>query len=305
MPWGPAQGGQAVEIVRCVEEPDHQPIGDDGARRFGARWEETERVAGADHQGLGVVHDLEVALDEQVLHPVLADLAGLAVGHKLVGVEGNLEVEVVVDHHLHCLRFGDAADVGVDGPAGDLARGPVAIAVDPAPGAKLFEELRRHHLVVFRRHVAQRILQRDDSVVAVEVKTAIWCPTDPGFEIRGLWQLSQLDSQNGLGHLILRRSIVSPPVSVSVSVPARRPRSSPTATRSRIACLPSASARRPRHPPTLRAFGAPAGCIRGSQRHRTLFPAPPPRPPALGKPRRAEPAATFREVGVFKLLIRG
>jgi len=175
-----------MEIFRRIEEPDHQPIGDDGARRLGARGEETEGVAGADHQGLGVVHDLEVALDEQVLHPVLADLAGFTIGHQLVGVEGDIEVQVVVDHHLHGLCFGDAANVGVDGPAGDLAVGPEAVAVDPAPGAKLFEELRRHHLVVLFRHVTQRVLEGDDGVVAIEVIAAIRRPTDPGLEILGL-----------------------------------------------------------------------------------------------------------------------
>jgi hypothetical protein len=40
---------------------------------------------------------------------------------------------------------------------------------------------------------------------------------------------------------------------------ARRPRSLTAATRSRMACPPSASARRSHHPPTLRACGAPAG----------------------------------------------
>ncbi len=84
-----AQSGQAVEIFRRVEEPDHQPIGDDGARRLGARRKEPERVAGADDKSLGVIHDLEVALDELVLHPVLADLAGFSIGHELVGVEGD------------------------------------------------------------------------------------------------------------------------------------------------------------------------------------------------------------------------
>jgi len=61
-------------------------------------------------------------------------------------------------------------------------------------------------------------------------------------------------------------------------VPARRPRSATAATRSRMVRPPSASARRSRHPPTLRACGAPAGCNRarphpssciGSRRFRT------------------------------------
>jgi len=61
-------------------------------------------------------------------------------------------------------------------------------------------------------------------------------------------------------------------------VPARRPRSSPAATRWMPTSPPRASSRRRRRPPTLRAFGAPAGCIRagphpppylGSRRFRT------------------------------------
>ncbi len=43
---------------------------------------------------------------------------------------------------------------------------------------------------------------------------------------------------------------------------ARRPRSATAATRSRPMSPPRASSRRSRRPPTLRACGAPAGCIR-------------------------------------------
>ncbi len=199
-----AQRGQPVEVLRGVEHPDHEAVGDDGARRLGPRRKEPQRVARAHHQGLLVVHDLQVALDEQVLHPVLADLARLAVGHQLVGVEGDVEVEVVVDHHLHGPRLGDATDVGVDGPAGDPAGRPVAVAVDPAPGAQLLEKLRRHDLVVLLGDVAQRVLQRDDRVAAVEVAAARRRPPDPWCEDLRLGKLVQFDGQHGLAHFHLR-----------------------------------------------------------------------------------------------------
>jgi len=83
-----------------------------------------------------------------------------------------------------------------------------------------------------------------------------------------------------------------------VSVAARRRGRSPAATRSRPMSPPRASSRRRPLPPTLRACGAPAGYIRAGDAVELLFPAPTPRPPALGKPRRAGPAASFREVGV-------
>ena len=148
-----AQRGQAMEIFRRVEHTDHQAVGDDCARRLRARREETERMPGADHQGLGVIHDLQVAFDQEVLHPVLADLARLTVCDQFVGVEGYVEVEVVVDHHLHGLRLGDAADVAVDGLSRDLSGRSVAIAVYPAPGLKLFEKLGSDDFVVFGGHV--------------------------------------------------------------------------------------------------------------------------------------------------------
>ena len=60
----------------------------------------------------------EVFLDQAVLHPVLAHLAGLAVGDQLIGIEGDVEVQVVVYHHLEGLALDAGALVLVDGLAG-------------------------------------------------------------------------------------------------------------------------------------------------------------------------------------------
>ena len=157
-----------------------------------------------------MVHDLEIALDQQVLHPVLTDLARFAVGDQLVGVEGDVEIQIVVDHHLHRPRLGDAADVGVDRFAREPARRTVAVTVDPAPGSQLVEELRRHDLVVLLGHVAQSVFERDDRVVSVEVEAARRCAPDSGLERLRFGKLGQLDGENWIGHRILRVVIVTP-----------------------------------------------------------------------------------------------
>ena len=78
-------------------------------------------------QSLLVSHDLQVLLDQAVLHPVLADLAGLTVGDQLIGIQSDIEVQVVVDHHLEGLALGALALVLLDGLAVDAALGTVAV----------------------------------------------------------------------------------------------------------------------------------------------------------------------------------
>ena len=99
--------------------------------------EESQRVSGLHYKSLVLGDDLQVLLDKEVLHPVLADLAGLAIGHQFIGVEGHREVEVVVDHDLHGPALDAFALVGVDGEAVEGAFGPEAVAVDPAARAEL------------------------------------------------------------------------------------------------------------------------------------------------------------------------
>lgn len=79
---------------------------------------------------------------------------------------------------------------------------------------------------------------------------------------------------------------------MSVSAPARRPRSSTAATRSRPTSPPRASSRRSHRPPTLRAFGAPAGCILAGRCPHPLFSRPHP-PPT--RPRKATSGRARRD----------
>ena len=108
-------------------------------------------------QGLLAGEFLQVALDEPVLHPVLADLPGFAVGDELVRIQGHVEIEIVVDHDLKRLAFGAAPAVVADGLPAYRSLGPETVAVDTSPGLELFQEFRGQRGVPCRRDIAQRI----------------------------------------------------------------------------------------------------------------------------------------------------
>ena len=119
---GDAQGGGAVEgFFWSSKVPTIRPLVmmTRGARSCGL-WNRPRGWPDFDDEGLVVGEDLEVLLDQAVLHPVLADLAGLAVGGQLIGVEGDVEVEVVVDHDLDGPALDAGALVLVDGLAVEL-----------------------------------------------------------------------------------------------------------------------------------------------------------------------------------------
>ena len=193
-----AQGSQTVEVLGRVEHTDHQAIGDDRPGRLGARMEEAQWVAGADHQGLILFHDLKVALDQAILHPILADLAGLAVCHELVGIERDIEIEVIVDHHLHGPPFEGQALVSIDGSAPDTTGWAVAIAVDSPHRAKLVDELGCNNRVVLFWDVSERVPHSQNGVAAVEVTAAARCAAHTRVEGLDLRKLLELDGR-GLG----------------------------------------------------------------------------------------------------------
>ncbi len=114
-------------------------------------------MAGFDDEGRILGQLLEVFLDQAVLQPVLAGLAGLAVGDELVGIERDLEIEVVVDHDLECLAFDALALVFVDRLAVNSALRTVAVGIDAAAGHQLIHEFRGELFVQLLRNVAQRI----------------------------------------------------------------------------------------------------------------------------------------------------
>ena len=151
-------------------------------------------MAGHDDQRLLVGQLLKVLLDEAVLHPVLADLAGLTVGDELIGIQSDVEVEVVVDHDLNGAAFDALALVLVDGLAVELALGTEAIAVDAAVLLELGGELLGHLLVMVGVDVAQSVLDGERLIGLGQVGFAAGCAAIAGFHLRVLGKIVvQLD----------------------------------------------------------------------------------------------------------------
>ena len=119
-----------------------------------------------------------------VLHPVLADLAGFPVGDQFIGVEGHVNVEVVVNHHLKGPALDAVAPVGIHGAAGDPAGRPEPVTVDPPPGDQFIEKFRRQRAVPFFRDIPQGVFHREDRILAMEAEMAIGRPADMGGKFR-------------------------------------------------------------------------------------------------------------------------
>ncbi|MPM49461.1 hypothetical protein SDC9_96191 [bioreactor metagenome] len=149
-----------LPVIEVIEHADHQRVGQNNARGFRPAREQSQRMAGLEHQRLLVGQFFEVTLDEAVLQPVLAGLPGFAVGDQFVGVERDLKVQIVVDHHLERLARKALTLVLVDGLAVNTPLGTVAIGVDAAARFQLFQELRRKRFVQTLRHVPQRVFER-------------------------------------------------------------------------------------------------------------------------------------------------
>ena len=155
---GNAQSGSAVEVLLIVEGADHQAIGDDAAGGHLVAVEQAQGVTGHHDQSLLVGHDLQILLDQAILHPVLADLTGLAVGDQLIGIQSDVEVQVVVDHDLDGAALDADALVLVDGLAVQLALGTEAVAIDTAVLLQLLSKLLGHLLVMVGVDVTQSVL---------------------------------------------------------------------------------------------------------------------------------------------------
>ena len=148
-----------LPVLDVVEHADHHGVGDDDARCLGLRLEQAQRVAAFHHERLLVGHDFQVLLDEAVLHPVLADLSGLAVGHQFIGIERDVETQVVVNHYLESLAFDAVAFIFVDGFGFEVALRTETVTVDFSAGQQLVHELGGELFVQFFRDVAKCVLQ--------------------------------------------------------------------------------------------------------------------------------------------------
>ena len=183
---GHAQGGGAVEVLLVVKGAHHQAVGDDAPGRQLVAVEQAQGVAGHNHQRLLIGHDLQILLDEPVLHPVLAHLARFAVGHQLIGIQGHVEIQVVVHHHLEGPGLCAVAPILVDGLAVKRALRPEAIPVDPAVLLQLPGKLPRHLQMVVRVDIPQGVADGQRLVRRGQMRLPPGSPPDPLPE-GGIW----------------------------------------------------------------------------------------------------------------------
>ena len=199
---GYAQLHGGVPVFLVVIESHHQGVRDDDARGFGMGLEESQRMATLHDQGLVLCQFLQVHFEEAILHPVLADLARLAVGHQLVGIEGYVESQVVVYHHLESLSLDALAFVLVDGFRLEVSFRAEAVAVDAAPGAEFLKEFGCQLFVQFVGDVAQGVLQGRGSLRGIEGIATVGCPPDAFDEGRVGGQLVAKVHSHGLGNIL-------------------------------------------------------------------------------------------------------
>ena len=152
---------RAVKVFLVVVHADHETVGDDASGRQFMGVEESERMSAHHDQGLFVGHDFQIFFDQSVLHPVLADLSCLAVGDEFVGIEGHLEIQVVVNHDLEGFCFDDLAGVFFDRLPVEFAFRAEAITVNAAVLFELFGKFFCHLFVMVGMDIAQGVFYRE------------------------------------------------------------------------------------------------------------------------------------------------
>ncbi len=125
-----------MPVVLSVEHTHHHGVGDDDARRVGTRREQAQRMTRLHHQCLVIGQFLQIFLYQTILQPVLRHLAGLAVCHQFVWIEGHLEVQVIVYHKLESLALDTVALVFVYGSGLDAPFGTETVGIDAAARLK-------------------------------------------------------------------------------------------------------------------------------------------------------------------------
>ena len=177
---GHAHGGGPVEARQIVKFAHHEAVGNDHPGGHFVAAEEAQGVTGHHHQSLLVRQGFQIFLNQAILHPVLAHLAGLAVGHQLIGIQGHVKIQVVVNHHLEGLALGAVALVFVNGLAVDGPGGTEAVAVDPAVLLQLLGKLLGHGPVVLLRDVTQGVGNGQLPVVLTQLRLPPGSPADAG-----------------------------------------------------------------------------------------------------------------------------
>ena len=130
-------------------------------------------MAAFNHQRLVIVQLLKIFLYQTVLQPVLTHLTRFAVCYQLVGIEGDVETEIVVNHHLEGFSFKAISFVLVNWLCFQIALRTETVSVYAAARAQLFQKFGCQSLMHLFGHIAQRILKRQNGFLRRQGITAV------------------------------------------------------------------------------------------------------------------------------------
>ncbi len=146
-----------MPVVEIVEHAHHHCVCDDHAGRVFLGGEKTEWMTGFNNECLFVGHLFEIFLNKVILEPVLANLACLAISDQFVGIKGDVEAEIVVDHNLESFSCEAFPFIFINRLGFEVACRAPAVGIYSASCAKLFQEFRSNLLMKFFRKISEGI----------------------------------------------------------------------------------------------------------------------------------------------------
>ncbi|KAF5038828.1 hypothetical protein DSECCO2_550230 [anaerobic digester metagenome] len=162
-----------------VEHTDHDAVGDNDARAAPVRFKQAHRMTRHHDKRLFICQNLKILFDKLILHPVLADLAGFAIGDKLIRIKRHFVIQVVINHDLKGFALNAVAFVCIDGLSVDALLGHKAVAVDTPAGHQLLQKFRCQPLMKLLRDIAQGIFQGQLDFPLVQRQLPLRCTANP------------------------------------------------------------------------------------------------------------------------------
>ncbi len=126
------------------------------------------------YQCLIFFYYFKIFFNQIILHPVLTHLTRFSVCNKFVWVKRNLEIKVVVDHHLNSASF-CYPFVFIDGFTEDSALRSISITVYLAICHQLFHKFRSQCFMQFFRYIPQCVFKSEFHLIIRKVQLSFRC----------------------------------------------------------------------------------------------------------------------------------
>ena len=162
-----------VPVVLIVELTYHHRVGNNNAGSIGTGTKQSQRMSGLNDQCLLRSKFFEILLDQEVLHPVLTNLAGFTISNKFIGIQRDIKTEIVVNHHLEGFSFKAISFVLVNWLCFQIALRTETVSVYAAARTQLFQKFGCQSLMHLFGHIAQRILKRQNGFLRSQGITAV------------------------------------------------------------------------------------------------------------------------------------